>query len=287
MKRIITKKRIELFERELYREEKKRSTIEKYMRDLKKLEEFLGSRAVTKESMIQFKEWLQAGGQYEISSINTYLAAANHFCDSMQWKEAKVKLLRNQKELYESENMYLTKEEYKKLVFTANWQGKSRLSLIMQTIASTGIRISELCFITVESLKKGKVSVHNKGKRRVIFYPEKLQKMLRQYGREQGISSGILFRTKAGKAVDRSNIWKEMKRLCEKAGVAAEKVFPHNLRHLFAREFYEIKKDISKLADVLGHQSIETTRIYIKSTGLEHQRVLNRMRMVLGVRRLS
>lgn len=157
----------------------------------------------------------------------------------------------------------------------------------MQTIASTGIRISELCFITVESLKKGKVCVYNKGPRRIIFYPEKLRKMLRQYGKEQGISSGILFRTRSGKAMDRSNVWKEMKKICKKAGVAAEKVFPHNLRHLFAREFYQIKRDISKLADVLGHHSIETTRIYIKSTGLEHQRVLNTMKMVFGVRRLS
>lgn len=235
MKKVITKKRIELFKKELYREEKKKSTIEKYMRDLKKLEEYLGGRAVTKENMIQFKEWLQEEGEYEISSINTYLAAANHFCDSMRWKDAKVKLLKRQKELYESENTYLTKEEYKKLIFTANKQGQRRLSLIMQTIASTGIRISELCFITVESLKKGKVCVYNKGQRRIIFYPEKLRKMLRQYGKEQGISSGILFRTRSGKAMDRSNVWKEMKKICKKAGVAAEKVFPHNLRHLFAR----------------------------------------------------
>ena len=287
MKRIINKKRIEMFRRELYREEKKESTIEKYMRDIKKLEQYLDGRPVTKENMIQFKEQLQICGEYEISSMNTYLAAANHFCDSMGWKDAKVKLLKRQKELYESENTYLTKEEYKKLVLTANKKGQQRLSLIMQTIASTGIRISELCFITVESLKKGKVSVYNKGKRRTIFYPEKLQKMLRQYGKEQRISSGYLFRTKAGKPMDRSNIWREMKRLCKKAGVEAGKVFPHNLRHLFAREFYQIKKDIAKLADVLGHHNIETTRIYIKSTGIEHRRVLNTMRMVIGVRSIS
>ena len=205
----------------------------------------------------------------------------------MGWKDAKVKLLKRQKELYESENTYLTKEEYKKLVLTANKKGQKRLSLIMQTIASTGIRISELCFITAESLKKGKVSVYNKGKRRVIFYPEKLQKILNQYRKEQKILTGCLFRTKAGRPMNRSNIWREMKNLCKKAGVESEKVFPHNLRHLFAREFYQIKKDISKLADVLGHYNIETTRIYIKSTGIEHRRVLNTMRMVIGMRNIS
>lgn len=287
MKRIINKKRIELFRRELYREEKKESTIEKYIRDLRKLEKYLDGQPVSKENMIQFKEQLQDCGEYEISSINTYLAAANHFCDSMGWRDAKVKLLKRQKEFYESENTYLTKEEYKKLILTANKKGQKRLSLIMQTIASMGIRISELCFITAESLKKGKVSVYNKGKRRMIFYPEKLQKMLSQYGKEQRILSGCLFRTKAGKPMNRSNIWREMKNLCKKAGVEPEKVFPHNLRHLFAREFYQIKKDISKLADVLGHHNIETTRIYIKSTGIEHRRVLNTMRMVIGMRNIS
>ncbi len=287
MKRIINKKRIELFRTELYREEKKESTIEKYIRDIKKLEEYLAGQPVNKENMIRFKEELQACGEYEISSINTYLAAANHFCDSMGWTDAKVKLLRRQKEFYESENTYLTKEEYKKLILTANKKGQKRLSLIMQTIASTGIRISELCFVTIESLKKGKVNVYNKGKRRTVFYPEKLQKMLNQYGKERRISSGCLFRTKAGKTMNRSNIWREMKKLCKKAGVKEEKVFPHNLRHLFAREFYQIKKDIAKLADVLGHHNIETTRIYIKSTGIEHRRVLNTMRMVIGIRNIS
>lgn len=287
MKRIINKKRVELFRRELYREEKKESTIEKYIRDLRKLEKYLDGQPVSKENMIQFKEQLQACGEYEISSINTYLAAANHFCDSMGWRDAKVKLLKRQKEFYESENTYLTKEEYKKLILTANKKGQKRLSLIMQTIASTGIRISELCFITAESLKKGKVSVYNKGKRRVIFYPEKLQKILNQYRKEQKILTGCLFRTKAGRPMNRSNIWREMKNLCKKAGVESEKVFPHNLRHLFAREFYQIKKDISKLADVLGHYNIETTRIYIKSTGIEHRRVLNTMRMVIGMRNIS
>ena len=287
MKRIINKKRIELFRKELYREEKKESTIEKYIRDLKKLEKYLAGRTITKENMIQFKEYLQSCGDYEISSINTYLAAANHFCDSMGWADAKVKLLKRQKEFYESENTYLTKEEYKKLVLTANKKGQKRLSLIMQTIGGTGIRISELRFITVESLKKGKVNVYNKGKRRTIFYPEKLQKMLSRYGKEQRILFGCLFRTKTGKPLDRSNIWREMKKLCKKAGVKSGKVFPHNLRHLFAREFYQIKKDIAKLADVLGHHNVETTRIYIKSTGIEHRRVLNMMRMVIGMGNIS
>lgn len=287
MKQIITKKRIELFKKKLYMEEKKENTVEKYIRDLKKLEEYLAGRPVTKETMIQFKEELQACGKYEISSINTYLAAANHFCDIMEWSDAKVKLLKRQKELYESEQTYLTKKEYEKLILTANNNSQNRLSLIIQTLGSTGIRISELYFITVESLEEGKVNIYNKGKRRTIFYPEKLQKMLKQYTKEQGISSGYLFRTKTGQPINRSNIWREMKKLCGEAGVKTDKVFPHNLRHLFAREFYQIKKDISMLADVLGHHNIETTRIYIKSTGVEHKKALNTMHMVLGIGNIS
>ncbi len=277
----ITKKRMELFRKELYKEEKTENTIQKYMRDLKKLRDYLQGRAVNKENMIRFKEYLQLCGKYELSSINTYLAAANHFCDVMGWKDAKVKLFRKQRELYESEQVYLTKDEYKKLVLVANREGKERLSLIIQTIGSTGIRVSELCFITVESLKRGEVSIYSKGKKRKIFYPEKLQEMLKQYAKEQKNSSGSLFCTRTGKGIDRSNVWREMKTLCKRAGVAKEKVFPHNLRHLFAREFYQIKKDIAKLADVLGHRNIETTRIYIKSTGVEHRKVLNLMQMVI------
>ncbi len=283
MRRIITKKRIELFRQQLYREEKRENTIEKYIRDLKKLEKYLHGRVVNKENMIQFKEYLQKCGKYELTSINTYLAAANHFCDSMNWKDAKIKLLKRQKELYESEKTYLTKAEYKKLILTANREGKERLSLIMQTIGSTGIRISELCFITVESLKRGEVNIYNKGKKRKIFYPEKLKKILGQYAKEQKILTGHIFRTRAGKPLDRSNIWREMKQLCRQAEIEREKVFPHNLRHLFAREFYQIKKDIAKLADVLGHHNIETTRIYIRSIGEEHKRVLNTMQMVIGI----
>lgn len=283
MKRNITEKRMEIFRKELYKEEKKENTIEKYMRDLKKLKECLNGRVVSKESMIHFKEYLQSSRKYEMSSINTYLAVANHFCDVMGWQDAKVKLLRKQRELYESEQVHLTKAEYKKLILTANREGKERLSLIMQTIGSTGIRISELCFITVESLKRGEVNIYNKGKKRKIFYPEKLKKILGQYAKEQKILTGHIFRTRAGKPLDRSNIWREMKQLCRQAGIEREKVFPHNLRHLFAREFYQIKKDIAKLADVLGHHNIETTRIYIRSIGEEHKRVLNTMQMVIGI----
>ncbi len=282
MKRNITKKRLEIFRKELYKEEKSENTIEKYMRDLQKLKDYLKGRVVNKENMIRFKKYLQLCGKYELSSINTYLAAANHFCDVMGWQDAKVKLFRRQKEIYESEQIHLTKEEYKRLILTANKEGKERLSLIMQTIGSTGIRVSELCFVTIESLKRGEISIYNKGKKRKIFYPEKLQRMLKQYAKEHKILSGLLFCTKAGKEIDRSNVWREMKKLCKKAGVVQEKVFPHNLRHLFAREFYQIKKDIAKLADVLGHHNIETTRIYIKSTGAEHKKVLNTMKMVIG-----
>ena len=175
----------------------------------------------------------------------------------------------------------LSKEEYKKLVLSALRQGKKRLAMILQTICATGIRVSELSYVTVESVMKGAVEIYCKGKQRIVLFPKKLQKKLLRYIQEKGIISGLIFCTSTGKAVDRSNIWKEMKKLSEETKVAEKKVYPHNLRHLFAKEFYAIEKDIAKLADVLGHSSVETTRIYIKSTSEEHQKQLDMMKLVI------
>ena len=279
MNRIITKELKEQFIQVLYQEEKKKNTIKKYLRDIEKLEEYLSYRTITKEEIINFKEKMQE--HYKTSSVNSFLAAINHFFEVVGWHELKVKSLKIQKQIFIPEEKYLTKREYQKLIQTAMGMGKERIALIIQTIGSTGIRISELSSITVESLRKGRVEIKNKGKVRQVFYSKALQKVLLRYAKKMKITEGILFRTKSGKAVNRSNVWREMKNLCQQSGVKEEKVYPHNLRHLFARCFYEIKKDIAKLADVLGHSSIDTTRIYIKTTGAEHRKQLERMGMVV------
>lgn len=281
MERIITDELLNLFRQALYEDEKRNSTIKKYMRDIEKLKDFLGGRALNKELFIQYKEGLKQSGEFKVRSINSFLAVANHFCEVMGWSELRIKMIKVQSETFCPENKELTQSEYKRLIDTAMARGNERLALIIQTLGSTGIRISELQYITVESLKTGMTDIYNKGKVRKILYPSDLQKVLREFAVRMKIKSGSVFCTGSGKAVDRSNVWKAMKKLCREAGVNEEKVYPHNLRHLFAKSFYKIKKDIAKLADILGHSNIETTRIYIKSTGKEHKRQLDMMELVV------
>ncbi len=282
MGRQITEERVELFRKRLYEDEKKEATVQKYVRDLEKLKNFLGAEEVSKEKLIQYKKYLEDSGEYKTSSINSFLAAANYFCESMGWPECRVKTLKVQEEAFRPENKELTWEEYNRMVEAGMKRGNPRLTLLIQTLASTGIRISELRFITVESLEEGAAVIHNKGKVRRVLYPSDLLKLLKEYVEGKQLVSGAIFCTKSGKAVDRSNVWREMKSLCQEAGVDESKVFPHNLRHLFAKCFYRIKKDLAKLADVLGHSSIETTRIYIRTTGKEHKKQLDMMNMVIG-----
>lgn len=281
MKRIITEEKILQYREYLYEEEKTMATIKKYVCDLKKLLNYAAEREITKKLMIQYKEMLKEEKGYRLTSINSFLVAANRFFEYLGWYDLKVKTYRIQKELFVPEDRDLLKQEYKKLVLSAMRQGKKRLAMILQTICATGIRVSELSCVTVESVRKGVVEIYCKGKQRTVLFPKKLQKKLLRYIQEKGIISGLIFCTSGGKAVDRSNIWKEMKKLSEEAKVEEKKVYPHNLRHLFAKEFYAIEKDIAKLADVLGHSSVETTRIYIKSTSEEHRKQLNRMKLVI------
>lgn len=283
-KRIITPETIEYFRKMLIRTEKGTQTIEKYVRDIKKLMTYAQGQSISKEMLLQYKERLEKCGQYKISSINSYLAAVNHFCEVMGWTDIRVKMLKVQREAFIPENKEITMHEYQKLIKAAYKKGDERLALIIETLGSTGIRISELKYITVESLKYGMADIHNKGKVRRILYPSELLKILREYIKEKSITHGSIFITAKGNPVNRSNVWRMMKRLCREAGINEEKVFPHNMRHLFARSFYKIKNDIAKLADVLGHSSIDTTRIYIKSTGREHKRQLDKMNMVVGNR---
>lgn len=282
--RIITSQMIVHFRRNLIMNEKGTQTIEKYIRDIKKLMKYADGQNISKELLLKYKQYLEQSGRYKISSINSYLAAANHFCAVMGWGDIRVRMIKVQRETFIPENKEITRQEYEKLVNTAYSKGDDRLALIIETLGSTGIRISELRYITVETLKHGMADINNKGKVRRILYPEALLKLLKKYVKENKITQGSIFLTMRGNPVNRSNVWRMMKGLCRQAGISAEKVYPHNMRHLFARSFYKIKHDIAKLADVLGHSNIDTTRIYIKSTGREHKRQLDKMNMIIGER---
>lgn len=283
MRRYITEKNLKDYQKHLYEEEKSSATIQKYLCDLKKLQAYAGNRELTKKGMIEYKEMLKDSHKYQLSSINSFLVAANRFFEYMGWYELKVKTFRIQKKAFLPENRNLTRKEYQRLVQIAVKKGQNRLSLILETICATGIRVSELSEITVSDVKRGTADIYCKGKARQVLIPKALQKKLLYYIVKNGVEHGAVFQTANGKAVDRSNIWREMKALCKDSGIPEEKVFPHNLRHLFAKSFYQIEKDIAKLADVLGHSNIETTRIYIKTTSYEHRRQLEAMGLVLDM----
>ncbi len=278
-KRIITEKLIADFELELRNDEKSSNTIEKYLRDVRCFVEFANDRCIDKALVLKYKAHLEK--DYALASANSMIAAINSFFKFVGWYDCCVKQFKVQRQTYCSEESELTKEEYIALVRTAENKKNERLSLLIQTICGTGIRVSELEFITVEAVKRGEAVVSCKGKIRKVFIVKDLCKKLHKYSKERNITSGTIFITKTGKPMNRSNIWREMKLLCEQAGVNPNKVFPHNLRHLFARTFYGIEKDIAKLADILGHSSINTTRIYIITTGVEHRRKLENMRMII------
>ena len=278
--RILTEKMIGDFCLYLKSEEKSENTAEKYLRDVRAFAAYQNGAEVTKESVIAYKSNL-ISENYAVRSINSMLASLNSIFAFLGWADCRVKSIKLQRQIYRPEEKELTKAEYMRLVNTAKQKSNERLSLILQTICGTGIRVSELQYITVEAVKCGKAVVSLKGKTRSVFLVKELQKNLLRYAAEQGISSGTIFITRTGRPLSRTNIWREMKGLCEQAGVNPQKVFPHNLRHLFARVFYGIEKDIAKLADILGHSSINTTRIYIISTGDEHRRRMEHMRLIL------
>lgn len=280
MKERITERDIREFCAHLQENEKSGGTVQKYLRDLLAFRRYVGPDAVTKENVKKWKEFLLDRG-YAVSTVNSMLTAVNRFLRFSGMEACCVRRLRHQKMIFSDEKRELTRKEYFRLLNTAEKQGKRRLSLVMQTICSTGIRVSELKYITVQSLKSGRSEVKCKGKIRVIFLPAKLRQKLKEYCRKQDVQNGPVFVTKGGRELDRSNIWREMKKLCETAGVAHTKVFPHNLRHLFAKIFYSAEKDIAKLADLLGHSSIETTRIYVRESGTEHGRKMERLHLLL------
>ena len=279
-KRIITKEIIEDFQNHLVKEEKSPATVEKYLRDVYSFCEYIKNQTITKENVILYKQRLISDG-FAVRSINSMIASLSSLFSFLGWEDLKVKSIKLQKEIFCSEEKELTKSEYERLCRTAEKKHNERLSLIIQTICGTGIRVSELEFITVEAVRRGEARVSCKGKTREVFIVKELQKKLLRYISEQRINSGCIFITRTGKPIDRTSIWREMKALCKEANVNPSKVFPHNLRHLFARVFYGIEKDIAKLADILGHSSINTTRIYIISTGTEHRRRMENMRLII------
>lgn len=279
LKMTIKREKVEAFREHMILEERSKATVKKYIHDIECFLNYMGTDLVTKERIIIYKEYLQK--QYAARSVNTMLASLNSFFRFLDRPEFLVKQLKIQQQAFCPEERELTKQEYIRLVKSARKAGNIRLELILQTICCTGIRISELSFVTVKAVQMGYAEVSCKGKNRRIMIPGDLRKKLLLYIQKKGIVKGGIFITKAGNTVDRSNIWREMKSLAREAGVLAGKIFPHNLRHLFARSFYEIEKDIAKLADVMGHSSISTTRIYMISTGEEHRKQLERLGLVI------
>lgn len=280
MERLLTIEQLEQLLRHLYYEEKSTATVKKYLRDVRAFFVFMKGEQVFKEQVIAYKTWL-VQQQYAVASINSMLASVNSFLNFMNWSDSRVKELKAQRPTYSDAGRELTREEYERLIAAANAGGKRRLSLVLQTICSTGIRVSELTYFTVKAVKKGEICVCCKNKNRKLLLPKELRKKLLCYAGENKIMQGAIFRTRTGRPLDRSNINTEMKALCKIAKVSPKKVFPHNLRKLFARTFYKRNKDIAKLADILGHSSINTTRIYIMSTGREHQEEIEQLGLVV------
>lgn len=254
-------------------------TIRKYRHDLTALRQWLAGAPLSKEGLIKWKKSLTA--RYAAASVNSMLAAVNGFLRFMEWQDFTVKPLKVQKSLFSDENRELTKEEYFRLVEAARSGQKERLALVLQTICATGIRVSELKYITAEAARLGRTEVCNKGKRRIVFLPGRLCRLLKQYLQKERRTAGAVFVTRTGKPLDRSNIWREMKKLCAEAGVEADKVFPHSLRHLFARTYYSMEKDISRLADILGHSNVSTTRIYTMESGSIHARQMGKLGLII------
>ena len=276
---VLTPDLIRRYARQLREQERSAATIQKYVHDLTALAEFLGDRPLTKAALLEWKESLIAA--HAPASVNSKIAAVNGLLYYLDRRELRLRPLKIQKALFLSEEKELTRAEYVRLVRAAEQAENERLSLVIQTICATGIRVSELKFITAEAVYSGRAEVTNKGKRRTVFLPEKLRRLLKTYLKQQKITAGAVFVSRKGRPLDRSNIWRDMKTLCQSAGVEPSKVFPHNLRHLFARTFYSLEKDLSRLADILGHTNVTTTRIYTAESGAVHARQIGRLNLVV------
>ena len=279
-KQLITNELLLAFSEYLQSNERAPGTIEKYLRDVSAFRIWLGNRSVTKELTAEWKERLLENNHAPVT-VNSMLAAVNSFVRFAGWDDCQVKFLKLQRRLFRDAGRELSRAEYERLVETAANLSRPRLALLMEAICGTGVRVSEVRYLTVEAVQAGRADISLKGKIRTILIPNKLCRKLLKYARKQKITSGEIFLTRSGKGMSRRQIWAEMKSLCERAGVEPSKVFPHNLRHVFAAAFYKSCKDIVRLADVLGHSSVETTRIYLLTTGVEHAQMLERLGLVL------
>lgn len=277
--RVITKEAVERFKAYLHKEERSAGTVDNYLRNVRELAAWLVGQAVTKEQLVAWKDALQAKN-LQPTTINAKLAAVGCFLRVMGWQDCQVRFLRVQRRVFRDKEKELTREEYEKLLAVAHGHGNERLALLLETICATGVRVSEVQYITVEAARQGRAEVAMKGKIRTILIPNKLCRKLLKYAKKTKTVSGKIFLTRNGTALSRKQIWTEMKSLCRAAGVSPGKVFPHNLRHLFATVFYRVCHDIVKLADVLGHSRIETTRIYLVTTGFEYARQLEQLGLV-------
>lgn len=277
--RQLTQQQIRAYAHYLQMEEKSGATMEKYLRDIQAFASWLDGRDISKELTSEWKSHL-VSQDYAPTTVNAMLSALNSLLEFLNLRECRVKFLKIQRRLFRDADRELTKDDYQRLLNTAHKLGRERLELLVETIGATGIRVSEVAYITVESVQQGKAEITLKGKIRTILLPGKLRRKLLKYAQKQKTASGAIFRTKSGKELGRRQIWAELKGLCKYAGVEPGKVFPHNLRHLFATVFYRTCRDIAKLADLLGHSSIETTRIYLVTSGTEHQREIDRLGLV-------
>ena len=277
--RILTAERITAYGRWLHQEERATGTMEKYLRSVRAFALWLDGRPITKEIVSGWKEYLLSQN-YTPSTINGTLAALNGLFRFLGWEDCRAKFLKIQRRMFRDSSRDLTRGDYDTLTATARERGQERLALLMEAICATGIRVSEVKYLTVEAAQRGRAEITLKGKIRTILIPAKLCRKLLKYAKKQKTVSGEIFLTRNGKPLTRRQIWAEMKALCKYAGVEPSRVFPHNLRHLFATAFYRACRDIAKLADVLGHSSIETTRIYLLTSGAEHQRQLDRLGLV-------
>ena len=277
--RVLTLEQLAAYDGHLRLEEKSAATIEKYLRDIRAFALWLDGRPVTKEAVTGWKERLLAERRAP-STVNAALSALNGLFRFLGWEGCRARFVKVQRRLFRDPARELSRTDYDRLIATARELGKERLALVMETICATGVRVSELRYLTVEAVQRGRAEISLKGKVRVILIPTKLARKLLKYAKKNKTVSGEIFLTGNGKSLSRRQIWAEMKRLCVYAGVAPSRVFPHNLRHLFATAYYRAYRDIAKLADVLGHSSIETTRIYLLTSGAEHQRQLDRLGLV-------
>lgn len=273
--RKITNELIESFKNYLIEEEKSENTIEKYVRDITFFMAWLCGQEVTKMLALDYKKVMCE--KYAPASVNAAISSLNSFFAYMEWHDIRIKALKIQRQIFSTKDKELTKAEYERLLTAANDKKNQRLYYLIQTIASTGIRVSELRYITTSAVHSGQAVINCKGKMRIVILPKELCKMLKGYIRENNIKNGSVFVSRNGKPLDRSHIWKMLKALCETAGVSKDKVYPHSFRHLFARTYYSLQKDIVRLADILGHSSVNTTRIYTMSTGEVHRRQMQKL----------